>query len=54
MIKWDGSKLIKLREERLWSRGELVNAWLKEYGERLSLVTISNWERGVKPPGRNN
>jgi transcriptional regulator with XRE-family HTH domain len=54
MTKWDGSKLMKIREARLWSRGELASYWAKKYGKELSLVSISNWERGIKPPGRNN
>ena len=54
MMIWDGSKLVGAREERLWSREELSDAWFKRYGKRISVVSISHWERGTKPPGRNN
>jgi transcriptional regulator with XRE-family HTH domain len=54
MTTWNGGQLTKAREDRLWTRDNLALAWHKRYRRKLSLVSISNWERGVKPPGRNN
>lgn len=54
MLIWDGMKLTKAREERLWNREEMAEAWFKKYKKRISVVSISYWERGIKPPGRNN
>ena len=54
MTTWDGNKLIKAREDREWSRADLVFAWYNRFDLRLTVQTIHNWEVINRPPGRDN